>query len=255
MKKRIDDLTIIKNQKINNNFFILEAASEKLLPEILPGQFLQVRVDNSSDSFLRIPLSIHDADYTTNTIKILVQVVGSGSRRLSELKTGERINLIYPLGNSFTLPSKGERVLLAGGGCGLAPLLYLARKSHDAGAEVSVALGFRNKERILDYSTFEAIATVYLATEDGSAGTNGFITDIAIFREVRWDRVYCCGPEPMMKSIARECKTRDLFCEVSLENLMACGIGACLCCVVDTVSGHVCTCTEGPVFNIKTLLW
>ncbi|HPT12916.1 MAG TPA: dihydroorotate dehydrogenase electron transfer subunit, partial [Bacteroidales bacterium] len=220
-----------------------------------PGQFLQVRVDNSSDSFLRIPLSIHDVDYVANSIKILVQVVGSGSERLSELKAGENINLIYPLGNSFTLPSEGEKVLLTGGGCGMAPLLYLARKSKDAGADVSVALGFRNRERILDYSPFEAIGPVYLATEDGSVGTSGFITDIAAFRENSWDRVYCCGPEPMMKSIARECKARGLFCEVSLENLMACGIGACLCCVVNTVSGHLCTCTDGPVFNTKTLLW
>jgi len=255
MKKRIDDLTIIKNQKISNNFFILEAVSKTPLPEIAPGQFLQARVDNSADSFLRIPLSVHDVDYAANSIKILVQVVGLGSERLSALKTGEKINLIYPLGNSFTLPFRGEKVLLAGGGCGMAPLLYLARKSKEAGADVSVALGFRNRERILDYSTFETIGTVYLATEDGSVGTSGFITDIAAFREVNWDRVYCCGPEPMMKSIARECKARGLLCEVSLENLMACGIGACLCCVVNTVSGHVCTCTDGPVFNTKTLLW
>jgi dihydroorotate dehydrogenase electron transfer subunit len=255
MKKRIDDLTIIKNQKISSNFIILEASSNSPLPEILPGQFMQVRVDNSPDSFLRIPLSVHDVDYARNCISILVQVVGPGSLRLSELQVGDKINLVYPLGNSFTIPGKGETVLLAGGGCGLAPLLYLARMSKDAGADVSVALGFRNKERILEYSTFETLGRVYLATEDGSAGTRGFITDISEFRRVKWDRVYCCGPEPMMKSIARECRARELPCEVSLENLMACGIGACLCCVVNTVSGHVCTCTDGPVFNTKSLLW
>jgi dihydroorotate dehydrogenase electron transfer subunit len=255
MKKRIEDLRIIKNQKINDNFFILEASSGDSLPEILPGQFLQVRVDNSPDSFLRLPLSVHDVDFSEKCISILVQVVGAGTEKLSGLKKGDRLNAIFPLGNSFTLPLKGEQVLLAGGGCGLAPLLYLARKSKEAGADISIALGFRNKERILDYSGFAAMGPVFISTEDGSVGQEGFITDVPVFRDKKWDRVYCCGPEAMMKSIARECSSRDIFCEVSLENLMACGIGACLCCVVNTVSGHLCTCTDGPVFNIKSLLW
>lgn len=255
MKKKIEDLIITKNQKISNNFHVIEARSAAVIPEILPGQFLQVRVDNDPDSFLRLPLSVHDVDSHANTLSLLIQVVGSGTRSLSELNAGDKLNVIYPLGNSFTLPCKGEMVLLAGGGCGLAPLLYLARKSAEAGADVSVVLGFRNKERILDYSAFETLGRVFISTEDGSFGTKGFVTDIDAFREITWDRVYCCGPEAMMKSVARECISRNIFCEVSLENLMACGLGACLCCVADTVDGHVCACTDGPVFNVKSLLW
>jgi len=255
MKRNIDDLTIIKNLRISKSFFVIEAASDSALPEILPGQFIQVRVDNSKNSFLRLPLSVHDVDNGRNSISMLIQIVGEGTEKLSELKPGEKINCIYPLGNSFTLPTKGERVLLTGGGCGMAPLLYLGHRSKEVGADISIALGFRNSERILDYSAFESMGNVFLSTEDGSCGQKGFITDIPAFNATTWDRVYCCGPEPMMKSIAKTCSTRDIFCEVSLENLMACGIGACLCCVVNTSAGHVCTCTDGPVFNIKTLLW
>ncbi len=255
MGKRVEDLIILANRQINQGFFLLEAKSLIGLPVILPGQFLQVRVDNAPQTFLRRPLSVHDVNYERDSVSLLVQVLGEGTRMLSGLKPGDTLNVIYPLGNSFTLPGKGERVMLAGGGCGMAPLLYLGRKARECGAEVSVALGFRNSSRILDFSEFRKIGEVFIATEDGTEGTRGFITDIPAFRESNWDRIYCCGPEPMMKSIAKAAGERDIFCEVSLENLMACGIGACLCCVVNTSEGHVCTCTEGPVFNIRTLLW
>jgi dihydroorotate dehydrogenase electron transfer subunit len=255
MKRKIDDLIILSNLKINDRFFVIEAASKEKLPEILPGQFLQVRVDNAPHTFLRRPLSVHNVDYKRNSISMLVQIAGEGTEKLSGLRQGESINVVYPLGNSFTIPEKGEKVLLTGGGCGMAPLLYLAHKASESGADVTITLGFRNKARVLDYQSFEKLGKVFLATEDGSIGKKGFITDIPAFKETNWDRVYCCGPELMMKSIARECSAREIFCEVSLENLMACGIGACLCCVVDTTKGNVCTCTDGPVFNIKSLLW
>lgn len=255
MKRKIDDLNILRNLKINDKFFVIEAASGEKLPEILPGQFLQVLIENAQHTFLRRPLSVHNVDYKKNSISMLIQQVGEGTEKLSKLKQGEKINVIYPLGNSFTLPHKGEKVLLTGGGCGMAPLLFLAYKAKEAGSDVTVALGFRNKERVLDYSSFEESGPVYIATEDGSLGQKGFITDLPVFVETDWDKVYCCGPELMMRSIAGECSRRDIFCEVSLENLMACGIGACLCCVVNTTKGNVCTCTDGPVFNIKSLLW
>lgn len=255
MKKKIDDLIILKNKKISDKFFIIEAVSTEKLPEILPGQFLQVRIDNAPHTFLRRPLSIHDVDYGKNSISMLIQAVGEGTEKLSALKPEDRLNVIYPLGNSFTLPVKGEKVVLTGGGCGMAPLLYLGRKAAESGAEITFALGFRNRERVLDYSSFEEFGKVHIATEDGSMGVKGFITDIPVFRDTRWDKVYCCGPEPMMKSIAAVCSERKIFCEVSLENLMACGIGACLCCVVNTTQGHLCTCTDGPVFNTNKLLW
>lgn len=255
LMKKIDDLIILKNKQISEKFFIIEAVSSKKLPEILPGQFMQVRVDNAPHTFLRRPLSVHDVNYKLNSISMLFQAVGEGTEKLSALRSGDTLNVVYPLGNSFTLPEKGEKVVLTGGGCGMAPLLYLGRKAAESGADISFALGFRNKARVIDYSAFEEFGKVYIATEDGSQGIKGFITDIPVFSDTLWDKAYCCGPEPMMKNIAANCSERKIFCEVSLENLMACGIGACLCCVVNTTEGHLCTCTDGPVFNIKSLLW
>jgi dihydroorotate dehydrogenase electron transfer subunit len=255
MKKRIEDFTVAENRNIADGFFVLKVTSSIPLGEIRPGQFVQALVTDSPATFLRRPFSVHDIDLSSNTLSILVQKAGPGTGRLSRLQTGEKINLIYPLGNSFTMPGTGEKVLLTGGGCGMAPLLYLGRKIKATGAELHFALGFRNSSRILEYDEYKKIGQVHLATEDGSEGYKGFVTDLPAFREMEWDRVYSCGPEPMMKAIASECSARGIFCEVSLENLMACGMGICLCCIVPTKKGNLCSCTDGPVFNIRELKW
>jgi len=255
MKKRIEDLTVTENRKLNDQFFVIRAASSLPLPEILAGQFVQILVTQSPGTFLRRPVSVHDVDYQANIISMLVQIVGPGTDRLSRLLPGENINMIYPLGNSFTLPSPGEKVLLTGGGCGMAPLLYLGRKIKEKGVKPVFALGFRSKQRILEHEEYKKLGEVYLSTEDGSEGYKGFVTDIPFFRNEKWDRVYSCGPEAMMKAVAGLCRQKNIHCEVSLENLMACGIGVCLCCVVQTTSGNKCSCTDGPVFNISDLKW
>jgi dihydroorotate dehydrogenase electron transfer subunit len=255
MKKRIEDLTVTENRRLGKSFFVIRVSSPDGLPEIKPGQFVQALVTDSQATFLRRPLSVHDVDISTNTISLLIQIAGPGTERLSRLAPGEKLNLVYPLGNSFTLPVTGEKVLLAGGGCGMAPLLYLGRKIRESGIEPHFALGFRNSGRILEHDEFKALGPVYLSTEDGSQGFRGFITDIPAFRDQEWDRVYCCGPEPMMKAMAAVCQSRNIFCEVSLENLMACGLGICLCCIVPTTSGNLCSCTDGPVFNVNDLKW
>jgi dihydroorotate dehydrogenase electron transfer subunit len=116
-------------------------------------------------------------------------------------------------------------------------------------------LGFRSSKRIIEYDKYAELGPVYLTTEDGSRGEKGYITGHTVLSNNRYDRIYCCGPEPMMKAVARYSLENDTECEVSLENLMACGIGVCLCCVTDTIRGHVCTCIDGPVFNVKELKW
>lgn len=255
MAKRIEDLKVIDNKRLNNDFFILELLSGSKLPDLKPGQFAQVKVEGSSETFLRRPISIHDVDIERNTFKLLVQEVGKGTKTLSKLERGSLLNLIYPLGNSFSLPDKNEHILLVGGGCGVAPLLYLGKYLKSNGYALDVLLGFRNSERILEYNEYLKIGEVFLTTEDGSSGEKGYVTNHSVLLSRRFDRVYCCGPDSMMKAIAHYCNKNNIACEVSLENLMACGIGACLCCVVDTVSGNRCTCTEGPVFNINELKW
>ena len=255
MAKKVEDFTVRNNIRLNSDIFILELTTSEQLPEIKPGQFAQLMVEGSPDTFLRRPFSIHDVDYSSNSIKMLIQIAGDGTHRLSQLKTGEKLNLVYPLGNSFTIPGKDSNILLAGGGCGIAPLLYLGRYMKSSGLKPQLLLGFRDSERIVEYSEYESIGPVWLTTEDGSRGEKGYLTDHSILRKERFDHVYCCGPEPMMKAVAGYCRGTGTDCEVSLEHLMACGFGVCLCCVVDTVRGKLRSCTDGPVFNTKDLKW
>jgi dihydroorotate dehydrogenase electron transfer subunit len=255
MTKRIEDLAIISNTRLNKDMFILELTGNGKIPEMKPGQFAQVKVEGSSGTFLRRPLSIHDVDYERNTIKLLIQIAGKGTETLSKLEKGDFLNLIYPLGNSFSLPQKNKRSLLVGGGCGVAPLLFLAKYLKSKGYIPDILLGYRNRERIIESEEFSRIGKVFIATEDGSEGEKGFVSDHTVLSETAYDMIYCCGPDSMMRALAGYCKRRGISCEVSLENLMGCGIGACLCCVVETMKGNLFTCTDGPVFNINVLKW
>jgi dihydroorotate dehydrogenase electron transfer subunit len=255
MTKRIESLKVIDNKQIKKDFFVIELAAREKIPEIKPGQFVEVKVENSPGTFLRRPFSVHDVDYDKNSIKLLVQVVGNGTQALSEMMPGDQLNLIYPLGNCFSLPDAGERSLLIGGGCGIAPMLFLGKFLKNNGFVPDILVGFRNSERILEYSEYKKIGEVFITTEDGSEGEKGFVTDHSVLTSHNYEMIYCCGPEAMMKAVAQYCKKKRIACEVSLENLMGCGIGACLCCVVETVNGNKSTCIEGPVFNINDLKW
>lgn len=255
MTKRIEDFKVIANKHLNNDFFLIELSGDQKLPEIKPGQFAQVKIEGSPETFLRRPISVHDVDFGRNTFKLLVQVAGKGTKQISLCKNGDYLNLILPLGNSFSMPESGERILVIGGGCGVAPLLFLAKTLKHHGHSPDILLGFRNTDRIIEYEQYLKIGKVFLTTEDGSMGEKGYVTGHSVLESDNWDRVYCCGPESMLKAVAKWSQKQNIQCEVSLENLMACGIGVCLCCVVDTVKGHLCTCVDGPVFNINDLKW
>jgi dihydroorotate dehydrogenase electron transfer subunit len=255
MTKRIEDFKVIENKRLNKDFFIIELKGNTKIPDLKPGQFIQVRVDGSPETFLRRPISVHDVDYIKNTLKILIQIAGKGTESLSKVTSGDNLNIIYPLGNSFSLPANDNKILLVGGGCGIAPLLFLGRYLKSNGFIPDILLGFRNKVRIIEFEEYLQIGNVFITTEDGSMGEKGYVTTHSIFANNEYDRIYCCGPDRMMRAIADYCKKKEIVCEVSLENLMACGIGACLCCVVDTVRGNLCTCIDGPVFNVNDLKW
>lgn len=252
--KFIHDFTVIENQTLNTEHFVLKLQCPQPLPDIFPGQFAEVRVDGSPATFLRRPLSIHFADPSSRRIELLVQRKGEGTKTLSGLQPGAILNLVYPLGNRFTLV-ENQDVLLTGGGCGIAPLLYLASELRKAGNRVTMLMGARNAQGIMEKERFDALADVKITTEDGSLGTKGFVIHHEIWRRqpFPFQRIYTCGPDPMMKAVARLAAIHNIPCEVSLEQTMACGIGACLCCVVKTNHGHVCTCTDGPVFDTREL--
>lgn len=257
MKKFLLDLEVKSKAWLNPGYALLVLTSPDKLPPILPGQFVEVRVDGSPGTFLRRPISVHQVDYERNELWLLVQVVGDGSRHLAGLEAGDVLNVILPLGNGFSLPPRRDaRVLLVGGGCGIAPLLYLGKYLRQRGYDrCDFLLGARSAADLLQLDEYRRYGQVYTTTEDGSHGERGFVTHHPVMHEGGIDMIYACGPTPMMKAVARLAREAGIACEVSLENTMACGLGACLCCVTDTTEGHVCVCTEGPVFNINKLKW
>ena len=254
MKKYIHDMLVVGNQQINHNYFILELKAPEKLPEILPGQFVQMEVKGNKNVFLRRPISVHDVNYKENTIKFLIQKLGEGTNTLSHVQCGETVNIVYPLGNWFSIPTE-DNILLVGGGCGVAPLLYLARYLKSKCFKVSTLIGGKSKDDILEFHEYKKHGNVHITTQDGSLGEKGLVTNHSILKPIKCDysMIYTCGPEPMMRVVSRFALNHGKKCEVSLENMMACGIGACLCCVVETRHGNKCTCTEGPIFNPKEL--
>lgn len=256
MKKYCIDLSVKAVERVTPHHVLLVLTDSNPLPEMLPGQFVEVRVDGSESTFLRRPISINYVDYDANELHLLVHVVGEGTAKLACLKPNDKLNCVFPLGNGFTLPEReGEKVLLVGGGVGVAPLLYLGEKIKSMGSTPVFLLGAKTKSDLLLLDKFANIGTVYITTEDGSMGEVGFVTNHSVLQREEFDRIQVCGPKPMMVAVARFAKTKDVACEVSLENMMACGLGACLCCVEKTVEGNLCVCKDGPVFNIEKLLW
>ena len=256
MKKYILDLIVTENVHLNDRYVLLKATNKEPLPEMVPGQFAELRVDNSPSTFLRRPISINNVDREKNEVWFLVQIVGEGTAHLAALKPNDILNTVIPLGNFFSKPADGEkRLLLVGGGVGTAPMLYLGRMLKEQGYEPEFLLGARSASDLLELDLFRKYGTVHITTNDGSMGEEGFVTQHSVLSQVRFDRIYCCGPKPMMQAVAKYAKENQITCEVSLENMMACGVGACLCCVENTKEGHMCVCKEGPVFNIEKLLW
>lgn len=256
MKKFILDLTVNSVEALSDKHVLIKLTDDKPLPEMLPGQFVEVRVDNSPSTFLRRPISINNVDYDRNELWLLVAAVGDGTRQLQKLQKGDRLNCMLPLGNSFTMPTdSAQKVLLVGGGVGVAPLLYFGKRIKEMGGEPTFLLGARSAKDVLEREFFEQVGRVLITTEDGSEGEKGFVTNHSVLAQEHFDRISTCGPKPMMMAVARYAFKNDIECEVSLENKMACGVGACLCCVEKTVEGNKCVCKEGPVMNIKKLTW
>ena len=272
MKKYLMDLKVVENIRLHPKYCLIKLTADKPLPEMVPGQFVQVRVDGSPQTFLRRPISINYVDKKANELWLLIQIIGEGTKRMAEYQSGDLVNIILPLGNGFSIPQNATNsfsntgtnsltfhssflILLIGGGVGTAPMLYLGETLKSIGFEPEFLLGARSKDDIMQLADFERIGVVHITTEDGSMGEKGFVTNHSVLKDRKIDRIYTCGPKPMMVAVAKYAKESGVQCEVSLENMMACGIGACLCCVEKTTKGNVCVCTEGPVFNIDQLTW
>ena len=256
MKKHIIDFEIIENRSLHSlySLLVLRPIGAELPDEILPGQFVEVAVENSPGTFLRRPISINNVDREAGTLWLLVRRAGEGTAAMMAKQPGDKLNLVLPLGHGFTMPLPEEKVLLTGGGVGVAPMLYFGKEMKRQSLTPEFLLGARSADDLLQLDEFEKVGKVHISTDDGSMGEHGVVTTNSVLNQ-EWARIYCCGPLPMMKAVAREARRIGAECEVSLENMMACGLGACLCCVEPTVKGNVCVCKEGPVFNINQLTW
>ncbi len=244
------------NGHLRAGYALLKLTHEQPLPEMRPGQFAELRVDGSGTTFLRRPISINYVDEEKNEVWFLIHEIGDGTRNLGTLKVGDKLNVVMPLGKGFTMPSSSdEKVLSVGGGVGTAPLLFMGKEMVRLGCRPVFLLGCRSAEGLMQLDMFRALGDVYITSEDASEGEKGFVTQHPVLQRESFDRIITCGPKPMMIAVARYAKSKGIPCEVSLENVMACGVGACLCCVENTTEGHLCVCKEGPVFNTNRLLW
>ncbi len=219
-----------------------------------PGQFVHVKV---AGFFLRRPISICGIDKENGLLRIVFEIRGEGTEKMAEFSEGDPIDLIGPLGKGFTLLEKGKKVVVMGGGIGTPPMLELARYY---GTDATAILGFRSADAVILEEDFVASgAQTVVCTDDGSLGIHGFVTTALeqLLQTERPDLICACGPHPMLRGIAALAQANDIPCEVSLEERMGCGVGACLVCACKVVKdskeylAHVCK--DGPVFDAKEI--
>lgn len=264
-KKYCLNLRVTSVERLHERYVLIRLTHDEPLPEMVPGQFVEISVPDSQTTFLRRPISINFVDRENNELWLLVAVVGDGTRRLASLTAGSMLNCVLPLGNGWSSMHNEEiRPLLIGGGVGVAPLLYLGATLKEQGIEPTFLLGARTAGDLLMLDEFRRYGRVFVTTEDGSEGEKGFVTQHSLLQQEHFTLIQTCGPTPMMKAVARFARENSVDCEASLENLMACGLGACLCCVekvrVDadastTVATNLCVCKDGPVFDVRRLMW
>ena len=248
MKYDTQNFKLIKNEEIADGIFDWIVENPNLSKLAQPGQFAHVKVPGKT---LRRPISICDA--TENTLRLVFQVKGEGTEIMSKIKTGEEVEILAPLGNGFKI-EKGKKYCFIGGGIGVPPMLYAAKQAENP----LVITGFRDKSLVILQEDFKKNgAEVVLTTDDGSAGVHGFVTDVLKERLSDIDGVCACGPIPMLKAISEICKGK-VPCQISLEERMGCGIGACLVCACKTKlngeEGYTHVCKNGPVYNAEEVV-
>lgn len=253
----LQESRILDNRMLCSTVGLVTLEAPQVAPLVKPGQFIHLRLKGMDDHPLRRPYSVFQIQ--DGALQVMYQVVGAGSRHLSQGKVGECCDLIGPLGRGWQVPENVKDTLLVCGGLGAAPLTMLAASLADAGVSVTLVIGARDQDNLLCHQTIMDLAhEVHIATDDGSVGYHGFCTDLSfqVLSERSFDYACVCGPEPMMKLVVGQFLDSGLPCaQLSLEKRMACGIGACLSCVVETVEGKKRSCVDGPVFDAREVVW
>ncbi len=210
------------------------------------GEFINIKLEGK---YLRRPISVCDVDATTVTI--IYKVVGDGTEQMSEMPIGTELDVLVGLGNGYDLSLAGDAPLLLGGGVGVPPLYNLAKRLIDMGKKVTVVLGFNTKDEIFFENEFKALgAETFVTTADGTYGIKGFVTDA--MKDIEYSYFYTCGPEPMLKAIYKASTTSG---QMSFEERMGCGFGACMGCSCKTLTGYKRICKDGPVMKKEEILW
>ena len=252
----IEPVAVVSNERVADDVGRVVFDAPRTAASIAPGQFVHLRIARGAEFILRRPFSVHRA--YDGRLEILYQVVGRGTKVLAEAVPGDVMDVIGPLGAGWSVPEGATRALVVAGGLGAAPMGMLVEELAAREVDVTFALGAPSAGRLVARQLFESFCRrTLVATDDGSAGTCGFVTVLtpeALERE-RPDVVYVCGPEPMQRIVAAQCAEAGVACQVSLERLMACGVGACLSCVVATSDGLKRACVDGPVFDAAAIAW
>ncbi len=242
MKQSI--FTILENKALTRDVYrmVLEGDTSAITA---PGQFVNIQL---TGKFLRRPISV--CDYNEETLTIIYKVVGKGTAQMSAMAAGETLDILTGLGNGYDLSLSGEKPVLLGGGVGVPPMYNLAKKLTSQGKEVSVILGFNTQSEIFYEEEFKALGcNVTVTTVDGSYGKKGFVTDAL---PENYTYFYTCGPEPMLKAVYRSTNTSG---QMSFEERMGCGFGACMGCSCKTLTGYKRICKDGPVMKKEEILW
>ncbi len=248
--------TVVANQPVATGIYSMVVRIDGDMPEFLPGQFGHIRVPGNAALLLRRPISFNRVDRVNQTVEMIYQLKGEGTRLLATLQPGDTIDMLAPLGRPFTVAKTVKTAAIIGGGIGAAPLMTLI----EAHPEVTfdTFLGFRGREFAYQLEEFQAVSRrLALCSDDGTLGEKGFVTDMLAkaMQNETYDCVYACGPTPMLRSLAKVMATNDVPCLVSLEERMGCGHGACLVCACKIKSGdewhHRRVCADGPVFPLR----
>lgn len=236
--------TVKSNTEIAKNVYKMTLSGD--ISEITaPGQFVNLKIDGL---YLRRPISVNDAE--NGVLTLIYKVVGVGTEKMSKAREGDVFDILTGLGNGYNTEKSGDAPVLLGGGVGVPPLYMLAKKLISEGKKVSVVIGFNKAEEVFGEEDFKALgADVTVATVDGSLGEKGFVTD---YLPENYSYFYTCGPEPMLRAVYKATKTSG---QMSFEERMGCGFGACMGCSCKTVTGYKRICKDGPVLEKEEILW
>ena len=258
MAEKFEEIVkVVSQNSLGNGIFDMVLQTENIAKAARSGQFVSV-YSNDASKLLPRPISLCGIDREKGTLRLVYRVTGegTGTEEFSRLKAGDTVKILGPLGNGFTVVS-GKKAFLIGGGIGVPPMLQLAEEMKASGEDIQVVMGYRNSDTFL-LEEFEEVAETFVATEDGSLGTKGNVIDAIKNEKLNADIIYTCGPTPMLRALKAYAEENNMECYISMEERMACGIGACLACVCKSREKDAHTnvnnkriCKEGPVFNAK----